>query len=79
MSEQNANMILPDAPEKIFSGEVNDVNVSQKGHDTQGTNEKGVDETIKSETEAKTETVVTVREQKSEPVQKEKKLEENKK
>ncbi|MBR1439508.1 MAG: hypothetical protein IJ587_13345, partial [Synergistaceae bacterium] len=56
MSEQNANMTLPDAPEKIFSGEVNDVNVSQKGHDTQGTNEKGVDEAIKSETETKTET-----------------------
>ena len=60
MSEQNANMTLSDTPEKIFSGEVGDADKTDfqqecpkrhENHEELETNEKGVDETIKSETE----------------------------
>ena len=62
MSEQNVNMTHSDTPEKIFSGEVGNVNVSHKGyeeqgrheshesHEEHGTSEKGVDKIIESET-----------------------------
>ena len=56
MSEQNANMTLSDTPEKIFSGEVSKTDFQQESHESYEsyeeleTNEKGVDEIIKSET-----------------------------
>ena len=57
MSEQNVKMTHSDTSEKIFSGKAGKTDKAdwhqecQERHEEQGTNEKGVDEAIKPETE----------------------------